>query len=369
MSVDLVKNLRRVCRPRITRNYGLEPQQSFIDDDKQGSNSNMKTVRWGIIGCGNVTEVKSGPALQKAQNSELVAVMRRNGDLARDYAARHGVPKWYDDAQALILDPDVNAIYITTPPSSHKEYTIQAARAGKPVYVEKPMALNFAECQEMIAACSTAEIPLFVAYYRRALARFLRIKELLDTGAIGNVRFVSITLYQPVKLQQSDPNNLSWRVLPEIAGGGIFVDLAPHQLDFLDFLLGPIKLAQGFAGNQAGLYPAEDIVTAAFVFESGVQGMGAWCFTAFEEIDRTEIVGDKGRITFSTFDDDPIVLTTVHGSSEYTIGYPSHIQQPLIQTVVDDLLGIGHCPSTGESGARTNWVIDQMLVGYRSKQE
>lgn len=320
-----------------------------------------ESIRWGMIGCGNVTEVKSGPGFQKAQNSELVAVMRRNGDLARDYAERHGVPRWYDDAAALIQDPDVNAIYVATPPSSHKEYTIQAAQAGKAVYVEKPMALNYAECREMIEACEDGGVALFVAYYRRALVRFLKIKELVDAGAVGQVRFVSVTLYQNVRPVHADPNNLPWRVLPEIAGGGIFADMAPHQLDFLDFLFGPIAAAQGYAGNQAGNYPAEDIVTGSFVFESGVQGVGAWCFTAFEEVDRTEIVGEKGRIMFSTFDEAPIVVTTAGGSTEYRIGYPAHIQQPLIQTVVDDLLGIGHCPSDGESGARTSWVMDQML--------
>ena len=329
----------------------------------------MKTIRWGIIGCGDVTEVKSGPALQKAENSALVAVMRRNGNLAKDYAERHGVPKWYDNAQALIHDPDVNAIYIATPPSSHKEYTIQATQAGKPVYVEKPMALNFDECQEMIDACDTAGVSLFVAYYRRALRRFLKVKEVVDSRAIGNIRFVSITLYQPVQPKQTDSNNLPWRVLPGISGGGIFVDLAAHQLDFLDYVLGPIQSVQGFAGNQAGLYPAEDIVTGSFVFESGVQGVGTWCFTAFEEIDRTEIVGDKGRITYSTFGSDPVLLTTSGGDTEFAIDYPPHIQQPLIQTVVDDLLGVGHCPSNGESGARTTWVMDQMLAAYKAGQE
>jgi len=231
------------------------------------------------------------------------------------------------------------------------------------------MAVNFAECQEMIDACRTAEVSLYVAYYRRALQRFLKIKELVDAGAVGTVRFVSVTLYQPVRPQQMDSSNLSWRVLPEIAGGGLYLDLAAHQLDFLDYLLSPIQLVQGFAGNQAGLYPAEDIVTGTFVFESGVQGVGAWCFTASEEIDRTEIVGDNGRISYSTFDAEPILLTTAEGKSEFTVDYPAHIQQPLIQTVVDDLLGLGHCPSSGESGARTSWVMDKMLAGYRSMME
>lgn len=324
----------------------------------------MKKVRWGIIGCGNVTEMKSGPALQKAENSELVAVMRRNGDLARDYAERHSVPKWTDDAQALIDDADVNAIYVATPPSSHMMYTCRAARAGKAVYVEKPMGMNYAECREMIDVCRRASVSLFVAYYRRALARFLKIKDLLDTGVIGKPRFVTITLYEPARTHYGGAGELPWRVLPEIAGGGIFVDLASHQLDFLDYLLGPIQEAQGYAGNQAGQYPAEDIVSGSFLFESGVQGSGNWCFNAFDEMDHTEIVGDKGRISYSTFNAKPVVLTTAVGSNEFTIDYPAHIQQPLIQTVVDDLLGKGHCPSTGENGGRANWVMDQMLAGY-----
>ena len=329
----------------------------------------MQTIRWGIVGCGNVTEMKSGPGFQKAHNSSLVAVMRRNGALAQDYARRHGVHNWYDNAQALIQDPDVDAVYIATPPSSHKEFTIMAAQAGKPVYVEKPMALNFGECQEMIDACQEAGVSLFVAYYRRSLARFLKIKELIESGAVGDIRFVSIMLYQPVRPQELIADNLPWRVLPDIAGGGLFVDLAAHQLDFLDYVLGPIQSAKGFAGNQAGLYPAEDIVTSSFVFESGVQGMGTWCFTAFEAIDRTEIVGDKGRISYSTFGSDPVLLTTADGETKFAIDYPDHIQQPLIQTVVDDLLEVGRCPSDGESGARTTWVMDQMLTAFEAKQE
>jgi len=328
----------------------------------------MKTIRWGILGCGNVTEVKSGPGFQKAKNSSLVAVMRRSGELARDYAQRHGVPRWYDDAEALIHDPEVDAVYIATPPSSHKDYTILAAQAGKPVYVEKPMALDFKGCQQMTEACQTNGVPLFVAYYRRALPRFLKIKELLDAQAIGDVRFVTVTLYMRPRPDELDPQNLPWRVIPEIAGGGRFVDLGSHMFDFLDYILGPIREARGFAGNQQNLYPAEDMVTAAFVFESGVQGVGVWNFGAFDEVDMTEIVGSKGKISFSTYDAEPVVLTTGDGVTEFDIEYPQHIQQPLIQTVVDDLNGVGRCPSTGESAARTTWVMDQILKDFGIQQ-
>jgi len=324
----------------------------------------MRTIRWGIIGCGDVTEVKSGPGFQKANNSSLVAVMRRNGVLARDYAQRHGVQKWYDNAEALIHSPDVDAIYIATPPSSHKEYTVKSAQAGKPIYVEKPMAPNFAECQAMIQACRAADVPLFVAYYRRALPRFLKIKELLETRAIGDLRSVSIALYRSSDRVALSPQDAPWRVRPEIAGGGYFVDLASHMLDFLDYVLGPIRSVQGFASNQARQYAAEDIVTGTFMFESGVHGVGTWCFTGFQHVDRTEIVGSEGKLSFATFDASPVVLTTSAGVTEFPIDYPAHIQQPLIQQVVDALNGQGTCSSTGETAARTTRVMDQMLEAY-----
>jgi predicted dehydrogenase len=321
----------------------------------------MRTIRWGIIGCGDVTEIKSGPGFQKADHSSLVAVMRRNGKLAQDYAHRHGVPKWYDNAEALIHDPEVDAVYIATPPAFHKTYTLLSAQAGKPVYVEKPMALNHEECQAMLQACRAADVPLFVAYYRRALSRFLKIKELIDTQAIGEVRFVTVTLYQPPPPIEPNSPTLPWRVIPELAGGGYFIDLASHMLDFLDYLFGPIGHVHGFAANQAHRYPAEDIVTGTLVFESGIQGVGTWCFTSYDRRDVTEIVGSEGKLTYSTFDNQPILLTTAKGSTELSYDHPPHIQQPLIQSVVNALNGIGTCPSTGESAARTSWTMDQML--------
>jgi predicted dehydrogenase len=329
----------------------------------------MKTIHWGIIGCGNVTEVKSGPGFQKANNSQLVAVMRRNGALAQDYAGRHGVRKWYDDANALIADTEVDAVYIATPPASHKEYTLAVAQAGKPVYVEKPMALNYAECVEMIEACRSAGVKLFVAYYRRALPRFLKVKELVESGVIGQVRSVAVSLYTPPAPDELDPSHLPWRVLPEISGGGRFVDMASHTLDFLDYVFGPIQLVKGLAANQAHLYPAEDIVSAAFRFESGVQGSGMWCFSSFHNQDTAEVVGSQGRVAFSSFGTDPVVLTTREGVTEFPIPNPPHIQQPFIQQVVDELNGVGASPSTGVTGARTTWVMDEMLKEYRRKMQ
>ena len=317
-------------------------------------------VRWGIIGCGEVTEVKSGPGFQKADGSQLVAVMRRNGELAADYAKRHGVQKWYDNADALIGDPEVDAVYIATPPSTHKDFVLRCAAAGKPVLVEKPMALNHAECMNMSAACAAANVPLFVAYYRRSLPRYLKIKELVDGGAIGAVRAVNSRFYRPPLPRDTDPSQF-WRIDPALAGGGHFVDMAGHTLDFLDYVLGPITEVAGFAGNQAGMYAAEDIVSGCFRFASGAQGTGQWCYSVAEQIDLTEIVGTRGSVRFSTFDDSPIQLEVDGKVESFAISNPPHVHQPYIQTVVDSLLGRGTPPSDGASGARASWVMDRLL--------
>lgn len=321
----------------------------------------LSHVRWGIVGCGAVTEVKSGPAFRKVPNSSLVAVMRRDGAKARDYAERHGVPRWYDDAAALIADPGVDAVYVATPPSSHRELALMAIAAGKPVYVEKPMAIDHAECMALVEAGNAAGVPVFVAYYRRMLPRFQRIAALLAEGAIGTPRLVSVLLHHPFEARYQDPVNLPWTVRPDISGGGIFVDIGCHTLDILDFLLGPIVEARGMVSNQRQAYPAEDTVAMAFAFGSGVLGTGLWNFCADRREDRVEIVGDRGRLVFATFGDGPIRLEVGGHVEDIRIPNPEHIQQPLIASIVAELTGQGVCPSTAESGARTSWVMDQVL--------
>ncbi len=327
-------------------------------------------VRWGIIGAGDVCEVKSAPAMQLVPESALVAVMRRQGDKAADFALRHQVPKWYDQAEDLIRDPDVNAVYIATPPDAHARLTELATQAGKPVYVEKPMARTVAECQRMISAGQRNQQPVYVAYYRRALPNFLKIKSLIDQGRIGQARAVHIHLTTSLGQDSEGAHQHNWRVDPTIAGGGYFYDLASHQLDFLDFVFGPITTAYGISSNQAKKYPAEDIVTGSFRFENDVVGSGLWCFTTAEvaQKEETTIIGSKGVITYQNFGNPQVLLhSDDQGEEVFDFVYPKHIQECLIKTVVDDLLGRGRCPSTAETAARTNWVMEQ-ICHYDNRQ-
>lgn len=325
----------------------------------------MRTIRWGILGCGDVCERKSGPGFQKAEHSALAAVMRRDGAKAADFARRHGVPRWYDHAGALVADPEVDAVYVASPPGSHLELALLAAKVGKPAYVEKPMARTHGECLAMLEAFRSRGLPLFVAYYRRCLPRFLKVRDLLAEGAIGRVEGVEVRLAKPAPAP-GPGGEVPWRLVPELAGGGLFLDLASHTLDLLDFLLGPLGEVSGRAINESGRHAVEDRVDAAFTFPGGTRGTGSWDFASGRHEDAVEIRGNKGRIAFSTFDDLPVRLETAQGVREFAIPHPPHIQQPLIESVVTDLNGGEPCPSTGESAARTSWVMDQVLAGFRN---
>ncbi len=323
----------------------------------------MKIIKWGFIGCGEVTEKKSGPAFSEVSGSMVEAVMSRSETKARKYAERHQIQKWYTDAQELIDDPDVNAIYIATPPSSHATFAIMAMKAGKPVYIEKPLASSYEDCARINKISNDTGVPCFVAYYRRYLPYFQRIKSIIDAGTIGKIINVQIRFAVPAPDLDYNSPNLPWRLQPDIAGGGFFYDLAPHQLDLLQYYFGVITEANGICANRGGLYQAEDSVSACFRFENGLPGSGSWCFVAYNSAkeDRVEVIGDLGQISFSVFNYDPIVLHTQNGEEIIEVSNPSYVQFPLIKSVIEHLQGIGYCHCTAVSATPVNWVMDRIL--------
>ncbi len=324
----------------------------------------MKILKWGFIGCGEVTEKKSGPAFSEVPGSMVEAVMSRSEKNARRYAEQHGINKWYTDAQELIDDLDVNAIYIATPPSSHATFAIMAMKAGKPVYVEKPLAANYEDCARVNRVSEETGVPCFVAYYRRYLPYFQKVKQLVQDGTIGTIVNVQIRFAVPPRdLDYSHPENLPWRLQPDIAGGGYFYDLAPHQLDLLQDMFGVIVEADGICANRANLYKVEDSVSACFRFESGLPGSGSWCFVAHESAkeDRISVIGDKGQVSFSVFNYEPIRLHTLEGTQSITVPNPPYVQYPLIKSVIEHLQGISVCSCTSVSATPVNWVMDRIL--------
>lgn len=324
----------------------------------------MKQINWGFIGCGEVTEKKSGPAFNEVEGSQVVAVMSRSENKARSYAERHHVRKWYKDASELIEDPDVNAIYIATPPSSHATFAIMAMRAGKPCYIEKPLAASYNDCIRINRISEQTGVPCFVAYYRRYLPYFQKVKEIIESGTIGNVVNVQVRFSVPPRdLDFQSGKEMPWRLQPDIAGGGYFYDLAPHQIDLLQNLFGVITRAHGYPANRAHLYQAEDTLSACFFFESGIPGSGSWCFVGHESAkeDCIEVIGEKGSLSFSVFTYQPIEVITSEGKNLITVPNPPYVQLPLIKSVIQHLQGIGKCDCTSVSATAVNWVLDRVL--------
>ena len=319
-----------------------------------------KIIRWGIIGCGNVTEIKSGPAYQKTKGFQLAAVMGRNESKAKDYAERHGVSKFYTDAENLINDDEIDAIYIATPPDSHKLYALQVSDSGKPCCIEKPLAPNYTDSLEIVEAFRKKKTPLFVAYYRRSLPRFQQIKAWLNAGAIGELRHVSWHLSSPAnEIDVSQEYN--WRTDQNIALGGYFDDLASHGLDLFAYLLGNFKSATGISVNQQGLYSANDAIAACWLHVNGTTGSGAWNFGSSQRKDKVEIFGSRGTLEFSIFGEAPLVLNTEHDRQEICIENPENIQLHHVMNMQAHFCGQAQHPSTGETATHTSWVMDKIL--------
>ena len=320
-------------------------------------------IRWGIIGCGDVCEVKSGPAFSKIANSSLTAVMRRDLVKAQDYAMRHHVQKYYSNAQQLIDDPEVNAIYIATPPASHEEYAMKAMEAGKPVYIEKPIAMNAASCKRMLNASNQYQVPASGAYYRRALPLFKKVKSLLEEQKIGKIKAVIVSMLQsPTKniITKTDDN---WRVNPALSGGGLFHDLAPHQLDLMYWFFGKPTEVTGRSLNQDKNYEVPDLTTLEAIFNDDILLTGLWSFNIHESAvdDTCKIIGDKGMLKFSFFRQAVLEMDSSAGKEVFEFVNPPHIQQPMIEEVVKYFRGEGENPCSLEDALVSMQMLDSTM--------
>ncbi|SFZ91506.1 Predicted dehydrogenase [Flaviramulus basaltis] len=320
-----------------------------------------KVINWGIIGCGDVTEVKSGPPYSLVENFKLKAVMRRDITKLKDYALRHNVDTYFTNADELIQSKDIDAVYIATPPDTHKHYALKVAEAGKPCCIEKPITPTYNEALEIHEAFNNKNIPLFVAYYRRSLPRFLKVKEWLDKNYIGDVRHINSHLSKPpseIDLSKTD----NWRTDANIAPAGYFDDLASHGIDLFTYLLGNIKEAYGVNTNQQNLYTAKDAVTGCWIHKKGITGSGTWNFGCNEHLDQVIIYGSKGTIEFSVFHDNAVILKSDSKNEELFIEHPKHIQIHHVENMRDYLTGVKDShPSTGLTALHTSWVMDKIL--------
>ena len=313
---------------------------------------------WGVVGCGDVVEHKSGPAIAHASRSDMVLAMRRDGDAARDFARRHGVARWSDDAHQVIDDGAVDIVYVATPPSSHLEYVFAAAAAGKHVLVEKPMAMSAAEGRAMVAACAAAEVELFVAYYRRFWPHLLRVRALLAEGVLGRPLLGTVDVSWGDVAGRRLAGTREWRDDPAIAGGGGFVDICSHRIDLLVWLLGPVAAAHGVATRFARDLAVEQIGCAALRMESGALCSVVGDFHSDRDIDRFFVVGEHGRVTIDPLDGHAFTLETANGTEELRFERPAAPHLGLVDHIEAVLLDGAANQVPGTDGVITETVLD-----------
>lgn len=317
----------------------------------------MKNITFGIIGCGDVTEKKSGPAFQKLPHTTLKWVMRRNEEKLKDYAKRHQVKNYTTNYKELLEDEEVDAIYIATPPYMHKFYTIEAAKHKKDVYVEKPMAMSVEECREMMEVCKSEGVKLFVAYYRRGHKKFRTVKGLIEKNEIGEIR--SFTYHYVNPLPQLHPER-PWLNDPKISGGGQLYDVGSHMMDLILYLFGDVSFVKGISTNQAKVLEVEDNTSGILTFKNGMQGAVQMTFNGQVREDQLTIVGSKGTLKFSIMDNEPLEVLKMDGIDQVSFELIEHVQMPMISDVAYAMAGESDLDSTGLYGLRTQEVIEAL---------
>jgi len=324
------------------------------------------TLRWGIIGCGDVAERKSGPALYGVEGSELVAVMRRDAAKAADFARRHGAKRWYDRAEDLLADSEVNAVYVATPPCLHRQHTVMAAEAGKHVMCEKPMAMDVGQCQEMIRACRENDVKLMIAYYRRAYPIVQKMRELIEEEAIGELMLVRINLTGYHNPPDPDAPG-EWRTDRAISGGGVLFDVGSHRLDVMVYLLGGVRQLAAFVDTIHGRYEVEDSVVLSMELERGMHGVANFNWNVGSSTDEFEIYGTEGMILARPLEGGHLeVHRDGHPVEMFELPRHKVTHWGLVENFVDSLRTGAPLICTGEDGLVTNRI---MAAAYLSAEE
>lgn len=324
---------------------------------------NNPKINWGIIGCGDVCEVKSGPAFYNLPNSSLQAVMRRSLLKAKDFAERHRANKYYDDADALINDENVTAIYIATPPNMHEEYLIKCLEKGKPVYVEKPVTISVASCKRMIDEKTKWQGKVTVAHYRRALPLFMEVKKIIHQNTLGKISAIKIKMLQQPANPLIAKTHENWRLNPAISGGGLFYDLAPHQLDILFWIFGKPIACTGSSKNIGNHYDAPDYTSLNVEFENNIHLNGVWNFSseAEKEVDNCTIIGEKGSMEFAFFNSPNLYIKLDDKIDEFYLPAPKNIQTPMIEKVNNYFMNDAENPCSLEEAL----VVMEMMEATR----
>jgi predicted dehydrogenase len=318
----------------------------------------MSILKWGLIGCGDISERRVAPALRDLPNCELVAVNRQDYSKAESFAKKFGAKRWYEDWSDLINDDEIDAVYIATPVYLHAEQTIAAARAGKHILCEKPMAMSVAECDAMIEATSLHNVTLGVAYYRHFYPVVFQIKELIKNGNIGQIVTVLIKAFSHYNPSPGEPRY--WLLEPEKSGGGPMMDFGCHRIEVLLDVFGPIKKTTSIVNRLHFERQVEDSATAFFEFDSGVHGILSAHHSVFESKDSIEIYGTAGSLYIENLNKGELRITTKDGERTEHLPPHANLHLPHIENFTQAVFKNEQPGVNGEQGRAVSVVLDEI---------
>jgi predicted dehydrogenase len=324
----------------------------------------MKTINWGLIGAGDIARKRIAPALRDLENCNLLAVSRNRAELAEEFAKEFGAERWYADWRELVADKDIDAVYIATPVFLHAEQTIAAARAGKHVLCEKPMAMNAAECDAMTAACESAGVKLGIAYYRHFYPSIIRVKEIIASGEIGKPVLAQMNAFEYFDPAEDNPRR--WLLDKAKSGGGPMMDFGCHRLEVLTNLFGSVTRAENVkslvTNNIFTTREVEDTATALLAFDSGPVASVTVTHAAREPQDTLDIFGTNGSIHIPVLNS--AEMCVIVNGVKRTESHPTHanVHQPLIEDFIHAVLENSD-PKTGASTGRDVAMLEERILG------
>lgn len=314
----------------------------------------MKQITWGMIGCGDVTEIKNGPGLYLAKNSCLKGITNRTISKADDWVKRHNHGIVYQSVDDLLADEEIDIVYIAVTPDKHMEFALACAKAGKHCLIEKPLAMDYKQGIEIKKAFDEVGKKAFVAFYRRSLNKFQKVKQLMDSGRIGKVEAINVVRYVPALADREQ-----WRMKESISGGNIFTETDIHTLDFIDYIMGEViefHYSKSISNNDNTSF---DSLSLDLKFKNGCIGAGQWLYNCKHSLDRFEIIGREGIIQFQVFhNSSPILVIDSQGSESIFIEDSSHVGLNMQQLIVDELNGCGNFPGTIDAALRSLYIVD-----------
>ena len=315
-------------------------------------------VKWGLIGCGDISRKRVAPALRELDHCELVSVNRADSSRLESFAREFGAPKWFETWQDLVVDDEIDAVYVATPVYLHAEQTIRAAEAGKHVLCEKPMAMDRSECQRMIDAAKANNVRLGVAYYRHFYPVVERIKKLIQNGRIGLPVYAQVRNHERFNRRPGEPRY--WLLVKSLSGGGPMMDMGCHRIEVLQNIFGPIADVKATLSNVVFEREVEDTATAVLRFETGFSATITSTHATEESQDSLDIFGCRGSIHVPSLNAGVMTIVTEKGVREEKHPPHANVHLPLIEDFANAILEDREPVVTGEIGLAVNAVLDRI---------